>query len=91
MKIRFTLGNIFGAITTAAGFIVDHQDKIVAASKAVADAPPTGKGLLIAGILILAGSKNFLTHQAHNIPEEKKVGTGPVIFEKTTILKPSGL
>lgn len=86
MKIRFTLGNIVGAATAVAGFVVNNVDAINTVVGA-----HTGGILIAAGTLILAVSKNLVTHQAHNIPEAKKVEAGPVVFEKTGPLKPEGL
>ncbi len=91
MKFRLTLGNVIGIVTATAGFIVKHQEEIAAAAQTVANAPKTGMGIITAGVVILLGSKNIWTNHAHKLPEEKKVGSGLVIFEKTGLLKPKGL
>lgn len=83
MKIRLTWGNIFGALTTIAGFVVGHSDVITAAS------PRTGATIVTAGAVILGLTKGLISNNPDQIPANKTVNVAPgVMLEKTGPLKP---
>lgn len=82
MTLRFTFGNVIGAITTVAGFLVGHSDLITAAS------PKTGATIVTIGAIILGLTKNIVSHNADQIPAPNVVPIIPgVILEKTGPIK----
>lgn len=81
-KVRLTIGNVLGILTATAGLVVAHSDVLIATN------PKIGNALVIVAAAILALSKNVFTGDAAKIPDDHKVDAGPVVLQKTTILKP---
>lgn len=82
MKLRFTLGNIIAAATTATGLIKAAAPDLVAISPAV------GQKLVAAGAVIALVTKGMASFNHDNIPDDKKLELGPIVLEKTGPLKP---
>lgn len=80
MNLRFSLGNIVGVVTTVAGYVVEHADSLTALSK-------YGTPLVAVGTIVLALTKGLVTHNADQIAPANKVQAGPVLFQRTGLLK----
>lgn len=83
MKIRLTLGNVFGAVLGGAAWIAGHSDVIGSIVPAKYSTPLLG---IAAAVLFF--TKGGATSSAALIPEAKKVEAGPLVLERTGPLKP---
>lgn len=84
MKLRLTLGNVFGAVLGGAAWLAGHSDAISAIIPAKISTPLLG---IAAAVLFF--TKGGATSSAALIPDAKKVDIGPVMLEKTGPFKPA--
>ncbi len=81
MKIRLTLGNFIGLVSTVAGAIVAHEQIISLVANSL------GGKIAAAGVIILGIAKSLVDTDPETIPEGEKATLGPVVLQKTGLLK----